>query len=347
MPSRKKRRSRLVRVGVPVVAAGALGASVWGFTAANASQRHGYDSWRQSHAERSHSSTPLPDSSTPLPDSTASQPASSPSQPASSPSQPASDSSQPASDSSQSPSGTVKLPPTGVGFDYQIGGPYTPPAGVGVVSRDNSESPAKGLYNICYINAFQSQPGDSTPDDQGKWQGLLLKGDDDGLAEDPDWGGEYALDITTQAKREALAQKMDETIDSCAEKGFNAIEPDNYDSYQRFDGLTEAEAEAYISLLAQHAHEKGLAIAQKNTAELAPKAKSLGLDFAVTEECGAYSECGDYEKAFGDHVVDIEYSSEGLNAACTDEASKFAIVERDEGVASPSNGDYVRKTCGS
>ncbi|MFF4704659.1 endo alpha-1,4 polygalactosaminidase [Streptomyces sp. NPDC001288] len=334
MPSRKKRRSPLVRVGVPVIAAGALGASVWGFTAANASQPDSHSKWRHSHSDHHHSKAPGRQSRSPKPDASASQ------KPSSTP-KPSPSTSKPAPSPSTSSSGSVKLPPTGVGFDYQIGGAYTPPAGVGIVSRDNQDSPAKGLYNICYINAFQSQPGH-----ESDWKGLLLKGDDGEPAEDPDWEGEYALDISTQAKREALAAKMDVTIDACARKGFDAIEPDNYDSYTRFDGLTAAEAESYMSLLAQHAHAKGLAIGQKNAVELASKAKSLGIDFAVTEECGAYSECGDYAKAFGNHVVDVEYTSKGLKSACSGWSGKFSIVERDEEVSTPGRGGYVHKTCG-
>ena len=48
----------------------------------------------------------------------------------------------------------VKLFPEGAGFDYQLGGAYTPPKGVKIVARDRTESPAKGFYNICYINGF-------------------------------------------------------------------------------------------------------------------------------------------------------------------------------------------------
>ncbi|MFJ5646126.1 endo alpha-1,4 polygalactosaminidase [Streptomyces sp. NPDC093223] len=343
MPSRKKRRSPLVRVGVPVIAAGALGASVWGFTAANAAQPDSHSKWRHAQSGHHHSKDSGRDSGTRTPEPTASQSDSSSGSDTSTsrPDPTSSTSPAPSSSSSSSSSGSVKLPPTGTGFDYQIGGAYTPPAGVGVVSRDNGDSPAKGLYNICYINAFQSQPGD-----ESKWTGLLLEDKNGQPAEDPDWEGEYALDISTQAKREALADKMDETIDSCASKGFDAIEPDNYDSYQRFDGLTADEAESYMSLLVQHAHAKGLAVGQKNTVELAPKAKSLGIDFAVTEECGAYSECADYEKAFGDHVVDIEYTGKGLNNACADWSDKFSIVQRDEEVSTPGKSGYVRETCG-
>ncbi|MCZ9340288.1 endo alpha-1,4 polygalactosaminidase, partial [Streptomyces sp. TRM76130] len=53
----------------------------------------------------------------------------------------------------------VTPPPAHTGFDYQLGGPYPPPDGVRVVVRDHTVRPASGLYNICYVNAFQAQPG--------------------------------------------------------------------------------------------------------------------------------------------------------------------------------------------
>ncbi len=53
--------------------------------------------------------------------------------------------------------GTIALPPANGMLDYQLGGAYTPPAGVVVVSRDRTASPAPGIYNICYVNGFQTQ----------------------------------------------------------------------------------------------------------------------------------------------------------------------------------------------
>ncbi|GAB3898943.1 hypothetical protein GCM10029964_084170 [Kibdelosporangium lantanae] len=53
----------------------------------------------------------------------------------------------------------VAAPPAHATFDYQIGGAYGPPSGVRVVTRDHTAAPAAGLYNICYVNAFQAQPG--------------------------------------------------------------------------------------------------------------------------------------------------------------------------------------------
>ncbi|MBY8883019.1 endo alpha-1,4 polygalactosaminidase [Actinacidiphila acidipaludis] len=239
------------------------------------------------------------------------------------------------------PAATVALPPAHAGFDYQIGGAYPPPAGVQVVSRDHDDPPAAGLYNICYVNAFQAQPGA-----ESDWGSDLLLHDAGGkVVYDQDWG-EALLDVSTAAKRTRIADKVDAWIDQCAAKGYQAIEPDNYDSYSRSKKLlTSGEAEAYISLLSAHAHAKGLAIAQKNTSELAGDRSATGLDFAVAEECGTYDECGDYTAAFGNHVIVIEYTAKGLTKACSGWGSRLSIVRRDVDVSPAGSSGYVRKTC--
>ncbi|WP_238159892.1 endo alpha-1,4 polygalactosaminidase [Kribbella pratensis] len=235
----------------------------------------------------------------------------------------------------------VTLPPTHAKFDYQIGGAYTPPAGVQVVTRDRTAAPAAGLYNICYVNAFQVQPGE-----QGQWDSDLLLRDAKGrLVIDQDWG-EPLLDVRTADKRNRIAAKVNGWIDGCAAKGYKAIEPDNYDSYTRSKKLlTAANAKAYLTLLATHAHSKNLAIAQKNTVELAGSRQAVGLDFAVAEECGQYNECGDYVDAFGNNVIVIEYTDSGRSTACSQYGGTLTIVQRDVDVSTPGDSGYVRKTC--
>ncbi|MEU0926493.1 endo alpha-1,4 polygalactosaminidase [Streptomyces malaysiensis] len=235
----------------------------------------------------------------------------------------------------------VALPPVHGGFDYQIGGEYTPPKGVDIVSRDRADSPADGLYNICYVNAFQVQPGerDQWPDD------LLLRDRDGDLVIDTKWK-EPLLDISTAGKRERVAEKVDGWIDGCADKGFDAVEPDNYDSYERSKKLlTTAHAKEFMALLSEHAHAQGLAIGQKNTAELLSGRKAAGLDFAVVEECGEYDECGDFAEAYDDHVVVVEYGEEGFAKACAGWGDRLSIVLRDEDVSPDDGADYVRETC--
>src|SRR4051812_7225277 len=81
---------------------------------------------------------------------------------------------------------TVTLPPVNGQFDYQIGGAYTPASSVTIVDRDRSAAAAPGKYSICYVNAFQTQPGEA-----GFWTGshsdLLLKNSKGKPVIDPDW----------------------------------------------------------------------------------------------------------------------------------------------------------------
>jgi hypothetical protein len=242
---------------------------------------------------------------------------------------------------SQKPAPTaVRLPPPHAGFDYQIGGAYPPPRGVRVVSRDRTASPAPGLYNICYVNAFQAQPGD-----EKTWPADLLLRDGNGeVVIDQDWN-EALLDIGTAAKRARVATRIDQWIDGCAAKGFDAIEPDNYDSYTRSDNLLSAQdATAFVTLLSAHAHARHLAIGQKNTLDLAGQRGRTGLDFAVTEECGQYDECDAYATAFDNHVLDVEYTDSGLRKALAGYGDRLSIVRRDRDVSTPDNPGYVRRT---
>ena len=234
----------------------------------------------------------------------------------------------------------VRLPPVRAGFDYQIGGAYPPPAGVRIVARDREAEPARGLYNICYVNAFQAQP-----DERKDWPADLLLRDEKGeVVVDGDWD-EALFDIGTPAKRQRIAARINEWIDGCAVKGYDAVEPDNFDSYTRSRQLLSAnDAASFIRLLSIRAHARGLAIAQKNTVELADQRARTGLDFAVAEECGEYDECGEYAEAFDDRVVVIEYSDNGLKKARSGFGDRLSIVRRDVLVSTPDSADYVRKT---
>jgi hypothetical protein len=236
-------------------------------------------------------------------------------------------------------------PPANAPFDYQIGAPYTPPAGVTVVSRDHDAAPAAGLYNICYVNAFQAQT------DAASWwktnhPDLLLHDAKGNLVIDKDWN-EILLDYSTAAKRSGLTAVVGAWIDQCASKGFKGLEPDNLDSYTRSKGLlTESQAVAYAQSLAAYAHGKGLAVGQKNDAELGTaNARQAGFDFAVAEECADYSECQDYTATYGNHVIVIEYRQSGFGKACNQYGSTLSIVLRDVDVTAPGSGSYVFKTC--
>ncbi|KAI6220891.1 hypothetical protein M3Y99_01585300 [Aphelenchoides fujianensis] len=247
----------------------------------------------------------------------------------------------------------VTLPPKHGQFDYQIGGPYEPQAGVKIVSRDMSVAPLPNVYSICYINAFQTQPGD-----KAFWTKehptLLLKSGGQ-LVEDPEWKGEYILDTRTAENRAAIADIVGKWIDECAEKGFQAIEPDNLDSYTRSKKLiTKQNNLDYAKLLAARAHAKNLAFAQKNDATVTKaQATTVGFDFGIVEECQEWKECGKFDAIYGDQWIEIEYTDVDdadalFEAACQARGSRISLIQRDRDVVTPSNKEeYVYKLCPS
>ena len=234
---------------------------------------------------------------------------------------------------------TVALPPAG-GFDYQLGGAYEPPAGTAIVARDSTDSPAPGLYNICYLNGFQSQPGEADASD-----GLLLE-DAEGPVADPGWPDEYLFDTSTEANRSAIAERVNKAILECAYKGFDAVEFDNLDSYSRSEGALTAEDNlALAALYIADAHAAGLAVAQKNSVEIARQGAAAGFDFAVTEECGQYEECADYLEVYR-VVLDIEYGEAADYAElCASGALPTQSVRRDLDLTTPESADYVFERC--
>ncbi|MEO3756377.1 endo alpha-1,4 polygalactosaminidase [Streptomyces sp. B6B3] len=242
----------------------------------------------------------------------------------------------------------VSPPPTGAGFDYQIGGAYALPEGATVVSRDREDPPAEpgepqgaDVYSICYVNAFQVQPGELADWDDD----LLLRDGNGEVIIDEEWQ-EALLDISTADRRERIAATVNGWIDGCAEAGYQAVEPDNFDSFTRSGGRFDDEAAmAYIALLSEHAHAQGLAIAQKNTSELSGERARTGLDFAIAEECGEQGNCHEFTAAYGDDVIVIEYTPEGLAAACREYGDRLSIVRRDSLVVTPDEDGYVRETC--
>lgn len=238
---------------------------------------------------------------------------------------------------------TITLPPQDGNLDYQLGGAYAPPAGVTIVSRDRAETPAPGLYNICYVNGFQAQA-----EDVDFWQhehpDLVLRNGSGAPIIDPDWD-EMLLDVGTADKRARLLEVEAAWIDGCAAAGFDAVEVDNLDSYTRSGGrLHEDDAIAFLASLAERAHAKGLAIGQKNSSELAKQRARLGADFAIAEECSSYDECDVYVSAYGRQVLMIEYQRDDFNEGCSKYAG-YPIVLRDLKLVPRGSRGYVFEDC--
>jgi len=239
----------------------------------------------------------------------------------------------------------VVLPPAGALPDYQLGGAYDPAEGVGIVGRDRSAEPVAGLYSVCYVNGFQTQPGELA-----EWPDDLLLHDGDDVVFDPDWPDEALLDTGSAAQRSRIAEIVVPWIEGCADSGFQAVEFDNLDSFSRSHGLLTLDDNlALAELLVDAAHGVGLAAGQKNAAEHAEALKErAGFDFAVTEECAAYAECGAYTAVYGPHVIDIEYTDQlprPFAELCADPDTPASTVLRDRDLVTPDDEGYVFAGC--
>jgi hypothetical protein len=241
------------------------------------------------------------------------------------------------------------LPPVNATADYQLGGAYPPARGVTLVTRDLTDAPARGVYSICYVNAFQTQPELRT------WwltkhPTLLLRTAAGRIVTDPGWPGEMLLDTSSPAKRASLAEIMGVWFTRCATAGYHAVEPDNLDSWSRSARrLTLQQNAAYAALLSARAHALGLAIAQKNDTDMLALRSTTRFDFAVTEECQVYAECTAYTRVYGRHVIEIEYTDNGGPAnfakACAARGSSISIVYRDRNLVPRGSAGYVYSTC--
>ncbi|WP_232679813.1 endo alpha-1,4 polygalactosaminidase [Nocardioides sp. R-C-SC26] len=227
--------------------------------------------------------------------------------------------------------------PAGADVDYQLGGSASRPGHVGVIARDRTARPVEGRYNVCYVNGFQTQPNEKRLWRTQYWD-LVLKRAGRPVVDEA-WG-EWLLDIRTPAKRAALAEVMGRWAGGCARRGFDAVEFDNLDAYTRSGGLlTRRQTLAYSRLLTAAAHRAGLAVGQKNLADL--DGRRVGFDFAVAESCARWDECDDYVDHFGAAVLMIEYSAADFRSACSQYGSLVPVVLRDRAL-SP---DYRPRYC--
>lgn len=236
----------------------------------------------------------------------------------------------------------LTLPPVDGRLDYQLGGDYPPPEGITIVARDRRALPA-GRYDVCYVNGFQIQP-----DEVDFWTEnhpeLMLRDGSGELVIDPDWN-EILVDTRTPEKRAAVAAIVGDWIRGCAAMGYDAVEIDNLDTYSRSGGLVrEDDNVATMRAFADVAHAEGLAIGQKNSAELVPRRDELGTDFAVVEECNRYEECDVFTTGYGDAVLIIEYRRQDFDTGCRDYPG-LPIVLRDLDLVTPGDPGYVFDDC--
>ncbi len=160
---------------------------------------------------------------------------------------------------------------------------------------------AQGRKLVCYINVGAWE---EWRPDQDQFPASVIGNDYAG------WPGEKWLDIR---QIDLLAPVMRARFDQCKAKGFDAIEPDNIDSYTNDTGfpLTYQDQLNYDLWLANEAHARGLSIGLKNNSE-----QVSGLlpyfDWALTEDCFAQGWCSQLAPfvAAGKAVFAAEYTDE-------------------------------------
>ena len=118
------------------------------------------------------------------------------------------------------------------------------------------------------------------------------------------WAGERYIDIRDPTVVAIIKTK----IKMCADKGFDAIEPDLDESYGASTGfpLTKAIEESYMTMLADYAHSLGLAMFGKNPDDTGDSyaADMVNVfDAILTEQCNQYGTCSALDAYTGKKAV--------------------------------------------
>jgi hypothetical protein len=213
--------------------------------------------------------------------------------------------------------GTVPKVPNGP-IHWQLQGKLEIGRDIRVVGADLYETPKRdvtawrdaGLFPICYINVGAAEAWrDDFKDFPSRVIGNAYWG----------WPDEYWLDIT---QFEQFSDVMIARLDLCRDKGFLAVEPDNIDAFEAdltnkptgFD-ITRSDQLRYVNWLISQAHARGLAIGQKNAADLVPDLADQ-MDFALLESADRLGFMAEFDPyvAHLKPVFAVEYLEEGATA---------------------------------
>ncbi len=194
--------------------------------------------------------------------------------------------------------------------------------GWGNDAKETAALHARGIKVVCYMDAGTYEPG--RPD--SSQFPATLKG-----AKVAGWPGELWLDVRPSGPNYAALQGiMSARFKACKDKGFDAVEPDNIDSYQNKPGFstTAADQLTYNKWIATTVHGLGMAVFQKNDLDQVAALEPF-YDGILDEECNKYSECdtlAPYVKA-KKPAWDAEYQDEG------ESTSSFCAADVKAGIA--------------
>ncbi|MEL7278438.1 MAG: endo alpha-1,4 polygalactosaminidase [Pseudomonadota bacterium] len=224
--------------------------------------------------------------------------------------------------------------PPGLTWDWQLDDPfdYTRAVDVYDLDLDSVEAEdiaalkARGILTICYVSVGTME---NYRDDADAFPADVLG------AQLGNWPNERYVDIRDL---DTLLPIMAARFDTCAAKGFDAVEPDNMDLHHNEPGfpITAAIQTRYAVALAELAHARGLAIGQKNAEDLIPDLLDT-FDFIITEHCFASDRCARSAPypAAGKAAFAAEYLHRPVDfdAACAEaRALGLSMIRKDRGL---------------
>ncbi len=213
------------------------------------------------------------------------------------------------------------IPPAQLTWYWQLQGKVSNSQPVAAYDIDGFETTAKqveelhalGKHVICYIDVGTAEK--FRPDYKEFPASVLGKGNG--------WPGEKWIDIS---KLEIVEPIMTRRFEKCAEKHFDAVEPDNIEAYDNNSGfpITAAEQLVYNEWVAEEVHALGMAVLQKNDPQQTPELEPY-FDGALTEQCNQYHECEEFAPyvAAGKPVLNAEYHLAPKKFCAADEARGF------------------------
>eukprot|EP00559_Dactyliosolen_fragilissimus_P006136 CAMPEP_0184870168 /NCGR_PEP_ID=MMETSP0580-20130426/36708_1 /TAXON_ID=1118495 /ORGANISM="Dactyliosolen fragilissimus" /LENGTH=374 /DNA_ID=CAMNT_0027372125 /DNA_START=173 /DNA_END=1294 /DNA_ORIENTATION=+ len=143
---------------------------------------------------------------------------------------------------------------------------------------DTTKDQIKSIQNdgrtvCCY---FSAGTWESWREDKSEFPSWVIGKDMD------NWDGEKWLNVDKNVVKSIMKKR----IQLAADKGCNAVEPDNVDGYLHETGfsITSQISKNYLKFLSQVAHDLNLLIALKNSAEIVNAMEPL-FDFAIVESC--------------------------------------------------------------
>jgi hypothetical protein len=245
-----------------------------------------------------------------------------------------------------------------ISWDWQIGASsdaaIIPPAGSQMIDVDGFSVSAQkvaalhaaGLKVVCYLDVGSYETG--RPDSADYPAALRL-------SEDPDWPGEWFLDIRDVFKSgSVLVGILNKRFQMCKDKGFDAVEPDNLDNWDANRSLlTEQDQVDFDGWVADRVHALGISVALKNCPELVTRLDRTGqrlvdkFDFELDEQCQEYSECDSFTEfsKSGKAIFDVEYKA-NLTLNCSQFSSlSINALKKDLDLVGAGDSGYLRQTC--